>query len=360
MKEKKLLNLIKNHSRVIKDIRNSPQVCEANETWTKVVLIMPLLAGLGWDIGTDITYGNNPQNTEEQLDFILKCQPSIGIKTWKLDEITLQDVAHPYVSKGLRECSERGIPYFIWTNGDNWQFFSLTLSKAPVYQVVLSYAEEADSIVEKLNIIKKEVFIDNPEGYNKAIYDNWKTTALVDAWKMLLREYVDDFIKLVRKVLPVEFDTEDKEIVDFLETLKSGKSSPKKQKSVQRTPEPPRWPVTEGHSLSARFYRGDKPIEIVRKLKAEYTGHLVFVKQGCFWEVYEEDAYKCSELFGWKVTSHGPDSPAFTGAPTNSYHFKEILEVQNIPYIMVAQTESSAEYPLGERQVVEFFTPTDV
>lgn len=208
-----LSDLIKKLSECIKYARDNLGPGERKEEWTKNALIVPLLEGLGWDKGMEIGYEDSPDDTEERLDFILKCECPIGIEAKKLD---VSAPNHLHIEKGLRQCKERGAPYFIWTNGDCWQFFSLALPNAPFYQIVLSEAGEVQSNEKKLHIIEKEQFTANPEKtFDEAIRINWKITALPAAWKMLLQERTNHLLQLVRECLPAELDIENKEIEEF-------------------------------------------------------------------------------------------------------------------------------------------------
>ena len=59
---------------------------------------------------------------------------------WVIDINPPEDRSHPHIRKGLKQSKERGASYFIWTNGDCWQFFSLALPDAPMYDLTLSKA----------------------------------------------------------------------------------------------------------------------------------------------------------------------------------------------------------------------------
>ncbi len=85
MAVRKLTSLIENLSQKIIDAPNKLQPSERNEEWTKIVLILPLIGGLGWDNATDVSYESSPDDIEGSLDFILKCQPPIGIEAKALD-----------------------------------------------------------------------------------------------------------------------------------------------------------------------------------------------------------------------------------------------------------------------------------
>ena len=138
MASRKLTGLIENLSQIIINAPNKLQQSERNEEWTKMVLIMPLIDGLGWDKATDISFESRPAETEGWLDFILRCNTQIGIEAKAIDVNRPTDRNQPQVKKGLKQSEERGASYFIWTNGNCWQFYSLALPNAPIYQLMLS------------------------------------------------------------------------------------------------------------------------------------------------------------------------------------------------------------------------------
>ena len=144
------------------------------------------------------------------------------------------DRSHPQIKKGLNQSKDRGASYFIWTNGDCWQFYSLALDNAPLYEVVLSSvgdgSEKAESVVSKLSIMEKKQFVENPTIFNEAISNNWKISALPEAWGSLLKQDTITLIQLVRKGLSKELDFKDDEIREFLKTLKPRGFVPPHQK----------------------------------------------------------------------------------------------------------------------------------
>ena len=163
-------------------------------------------------------YEKRSDDVEGRLDFILKPKPSIGIEAKGLNMPPPQDLGHPQITKGLRQSKERRASYFIWTNGDCWQFFSLALKNAPLYQVTLSSAR--GDIFDKLCIIEKKPFTDNPEIFDEAIRNNWKTRAFPDAWEMVLDKHTNDLYQLISKGLPTELEIRNEEVLEFLKKLK--------------------------------------------------------------------------------------------------------------------------------------------
>lgn len=230
MTSAKLTNLIKDLSQIIIDAPNKFQQNQLNEEWTKFNLIVPLLEGLGWSRTWDLRFENRPVETEGFLDFLIMCQPPIGVEAKALVVNFPPDRNHSHVKKGLKQSKERGASYFIWTNGDCWQFYSLALPNAPIYQVILSSigdgSDQAESIGNKLRIIEKEDFTNKPEIFDDTILNYWKVTALPAAWNLLLKKHKDNLTDLVRKGLPAELDIKSDEILDFLRTLKSSEDAP--------------------------------------------------------------------------------------------------------------------------------------
>jgi hypothetical protein len=240
MASRELTNLVKDLSHNIITAPDRLQLSERNEEWTKVVLILPLLKGLGWDIATDVSYESSPDDIEGWLDFVLKCQSPIGVEAKALDVSSPIDRNHPQVKKGLKQSKDRGASYFIWTNGDCWQFYSLFLENAPVYQVILSSAGggagQSDSIANKLRIIEKEHFVENPKIFDENICKNWKISALPAAWDLLFEKHMSDFLQLVSKGLPTKLDIKNDEILEFLRTLKP--SDDFQEHPISRTKKP--------------------------------------------------------------------------------------------------------------------------
>jgi hypothetical protein len=246
MASKELINLVKELSQCIIKGRDSIQANERNEEWTKIALIVPLLEALGWDRCTDIGYESSPPEIEDRLDFILKCQPLIGIEAKGLDVPSPRDHNHQYIKKGLEQCKARGASYFIWTNGDCWQFFSLALLKAPFYEITLTIegqkVDEAD-IANKFHIIEKEIFKYNPNVFDEAISANWKKTAMPDAFNKIQQDS-NDLVKLIREALPTDLEIRDEDILNFVRGLKPSDlptgyspTTPRQPKKIRSFPE---------------------------------------------------------------------------------------------------------------------------
>lgn len=212
---------------------------QRNEEWTKINFILPLLEGLGWDRLKDVSYEDSSQDVEGWLDFILMCRLPIGIEAKALDVKPPKDSSHPHIKKGLKQSKERGASYFIWTNGDCWQFFSLVLPDAPIYDLTLSNAhgnlEKIEHIASEFHIIEKESFTANPKLFDEGIREKWKTAALPDALDVLVNERKNDLLQLVRQALPSELGIEDEEILTFFKALKPpGASAERARKRMGR------------------------------------------------------------------------------------------------------------------------------
>lgn len=254
--ERALLSLIKKLSSIIKEKRQSAHPDHLNAEWTKITLIVPLLEGLGWDKSTDIAYQFGPSNQEGHLDLILKCQTPIGIGARTIYESPPQDNEHPQIRNCLKQCEAKKAPYFIWTNGDYWQFFSLALSSAPLHQICLTEIEDDPSMLEQLLIIKKDAFISHPEKFNKALSEKSDITALPHAWATILRDHLKDLLHIFRKGLK-NADVKDEEIVHFLNAFKP-EFLPPQAKSQIWFSNPDKWEQLidshESHYRLARWF----------------------------------------------------------------------------------------------------------
>jgi len=219
--ETSLLHLVKRLSSVIKEKRDSCQPDQLTAEWTKKDLIVPLLEGLGWDKGADIINEFAPPDNEGRLDLILNCQTPVGIEIRPLHELPPQNIEHPQIKDGIRQCKSKKAPYFIWTNGDTWLFFSLAMANAAFYQASLSKIIINDiSLLDQLLIIKKDLFISNPDRFNKAISRNMALMSLSNAWTAILQDHTKELIQVFRKGLQ-RVDIKDEVILKFLKTLKS-------------------------------------------------------------------------------------------------------------------------------------------
>ena len=134
-----------------------------------------------------------------------------------------RDVDHPQIVKGLRQSKARSADYFIWTNGDCWQFYSLDLEKAPIYKVTLS-EEPPEDVADKLKIIEKKTFSQDPRGVDRAIQGHWKDVALPVAWEELIENPPSEFIQPVKDRLPTELGLVDDDILAYLRGLRPPES----------------------------------------------------------------------------------------------------------------------------------------
>jgi hypothetical protein len=220
---REFVKLVEQLSQQVIDATDTLTRSQRNEEWTKFNFVLPLLEELGWDRLKDVSYEDSPQDVEGSLDFIIRCQAPIGIEAKALDVKPPEDRSHPQIMKGLKQSMERGAIYFIWTNGDCWQFFSLALPDAPMYYITLSNArdnhEQIEYIAGEFHFIEKGSFTNDPKLFDEAIRENWKMTVLPTALDVLLKERPQDFIQLVRRVLPSELDIKDEEILKFFKAL---------------------------------------------------------------------------------------------------------------------------------------------
>lgn len=222
MPGEELTKLVRRISRLIADALRDCEPPQRNELWTKLWFIWPMLQGLGWDELGDILVEDRSQG-EGSLDFVIASQPSIGIEAKALDVVPPADRSHQFVQKGLKQARDREASYFVWTNGDCWQFFSLALPQAPMYSVRISDAqhgpEQTAAITRRLSIIDKEAFSASPGLFDEAIRANWRAEALPAARDALLEEQKHAFLELVGQSLPDELSIEDEEILTFFRSL---------------------------------------------------------------------------------------------------------------------------------------------
>lgn len=218
--ESPLLNLVKRLSYIIREKQDNYQPGHLSAEWTKKVLVMPLLESLGWDKGTDIIHELRPGN-KGGLDMTLNCQTPVGIEVRPLHELPPGDTGALQINEAFRECKSKKVPYLIWTNGETWLFFSLALADAAFYQISLSRIEDDNSLLKKLQIIKKDAFMSNPDRFNRAITRNTALKALSDAWTTALRDHPKELLQLFRKGLK-GVEMKDEVILKFLKTIKPG------------------------------------------------------------------------------------------------------------------------------------------
>lgn len=224
MSREELVKAIAQFAQRIVDAPDEFPPGQRNEEWTKNVFILPFLEALGWDRYHDVSYEYGSQEGDERLDYVLLSQPAIGIEAKALDVKPPEDRSHPQIAKGLRQSQERGAAYFIWTNGDCWQFFSLALPDAPMYDVRLTDAHnnpaQAEQIADDVHLIDKALFSADPNVFDEAILEKWKAAALPAVLHELLNQRQHEFLQLVRQSLPDQLHIEDEEILSFFAALK--------------------------------------------------------------------------------------------------------------------------------------------
>jgi predicted type IV restriction endonuclease len=229
MAYREFVKLVKRLSQQVVDAPDTLKRNQRNEEWTKVNFILKLLDGLGWDSFNDMDYEVSSEDDEGALDFTFRCQPPIGIEAKALDVKPPEDRSHPQITKGLQQAQDRRASYFIWTNGDCWQFYSLALPDAPIHSLTLSKAhgnhEKIERIASEFQFLQKGSFTTNPKLFDKAILEKWKTAALPAALDVLLNERTHDLLQLLRRDLPSELDIKDDEILTFLKDLSAPRDS---------------------------------------------------------------------------------------------------------------------------------------
>ena len=99
-------------------------------------------------------------------------------------------------------------------------------------------------------------------------------------------------------------------------------------------------------------------IQIFSHLKLRHPNSRVLIQNGCYHEVFSEDARFFSEKFGWKLFERAPNV-LVTGFPTNSRNVWKVLRDDKVPFIVVSQLPASDdnEMQIVRRTVTEMFNP---
>ena len=215
-----------------------------NEEWTKKSLIVPLLDALGWDDPYEVLPEDSPEHVEDSIDYLLKpSRPgasSLCLEAKSLLPPPPQTRDHEQIKKGLEQTKQRGSDYFIWTNGRIWQVFALALPNAEIYEVDIGEASGNETKInrasDRLNLLSRETVVDKPQTIIDQITKEWKETALPKAFLKLTGELREEFIKLMRKALPLELDIPNEEIVQFVKRCQWEETPPLPEKEKGRRP----------------------------------------------------------------------------------------------------------------------------
>ncbi len=337
----KFEKLIKELSQLVVDAPINFEPSQRNEEWTKYVFILPLLEGLGWDRCKDVGYEDKDKpDVEGSLDFIIICQPKIGIEAKKLDVQSPQDRSHPQIKKGLKQSKDRGAEYFIWTNGDCWQFFSLALPDAPMYVLRLSHAHgdpaQIQNIYNDFQIIEKDRFTADPKFFDEAIREKWKMAALPDAWDKLVNERKHDLLPLVRESLPSVLDIEDEEILSFFHTLTLPiTSAVPAKKSTKR-------PSKEDHSFPEDWQK------LLDSIEPEYERVRERLSEGYYLKLAQ---YLISDQYGGAWSSS--ITYIYVGAPNITNERKKLGSVISLfkKWSFIKEVEGTDKYQRVEESV---------
>ncbi len=98
----------------------------------------------------------------------------------------------------------------------------------------------------------------------------------------------------------------------------------------------------------------DESFEVIYSdIKSKAPNHLVIIKNGTYYEVINDDAEKCRELYGWTIYSRSKNQP-LTGFPVFSKKVFYDLEAKHISYVLVSQISHKAKNI--ERKVERIFS----
>ena len=85
-----------------------------------------------------------------------------------------------------------------------------------------------------------------------------------------------------------------------------------------------------------RIYVDEPFVDIFQDIKSKYPNHLVIIRNGCYFEVFEHDAEKLSKMYGWKIYERQIGFP-MTGFPEDTQKIWKDLRALKIPFIVVSQ-----------------------
>ena len=96
-------------------------------------------------------------------------------------------------------------------------------------------------------------------------------------------------------------------------------------------------------SLAHKTYTSTYFNDIYYDVKSEYPNHLIFIENGCYYEVLNDDAEELSLRYDWK-TYERQESITTTGFPTTNKHVWNDLNHDGTPYIIVSQLPQTSQY----------------
>jgi len=108
-------------------------------------------------------------------------------------------------------------------------------------------------------------------------------------------------------------------------------------------------------TLKLRMYFDESFEDIYKDIKSKAPSHLVIIENGTYYEVINDDAEKCKEIYGWKVYSRAKNQP-LTGFPIGNKNVFYDLESRKISYVLVSQLSHNTKNI--ERQVDRVFSAT--
>jgi len=105
--------------------------------------------------------------------------------------------------------------------------------------------------------------------------------------------------------------------------------------------------------IKLRLYFDESFEDIYNDIKSKAPNHLVIIENGTYYEVINEDAEKCRQIYGWKVYSRAKNQP-LTGFPVERKSVFFDLQDKQISYVLVSQVSHKTKNI--ERQVDRIFT----
>lgn len=106
-------------------------------------------------------------------------------------------------------------------------------------------------------------------------------------------------------------------------------------------------------SEKSQIYSNEPFIDIFQDIKCKYPEHLIIIENGCYFEVFEQDAEYFSYLYDWKIYERQAGIP-MTGFPEAAKKVWENLKRNKKPYVVVSQLPKSNHGKI-ERKISEIY-----
>jgi hypothetical protein len=90
--------------------------------------------------------------------------------------------------------------------------------------------------------------------------------------------------------------------------------------------------------------------------KVKFPNHIIFIQCGSFFEVYDDDALTCSEIFGWKTFNRGEFRVAGIPTTKKTYLVQNLTEMRKA-YIFIEQHKDEKDLENQIKRVITDIFP---